>query len=140
VHDANEARVALYRTKSAIKGHPTASAAAAPTAELPALTRSIQTMNLSNTRTGLTRLLYSREEAEAIYSLVSGGAGLKATDFKARRTTAMSDALSQYRIVHFATHGLLNSGRPELFGLVFLLVDETTKPQDGFRLFHVIVN
>ena len=140
VFDANDARVALARTKSAIKGTQTASAAAAPTAELPALTRSIQTMNLSNTRTGLTRLLFSREEAEAIYSLVSGGAGLKATDFKASRATATSDELSQYRIVHFATHGLLNSEHPELSGLALSLIDETGKPQDGFLRLHEIYN
>src|SRR5262249_42265471 len=33
---------------------------------------------------------------------------------------------------HFATHGLLNSERPELSGLVLSLVDENGTPQDGF--------
>ena len=61
-------------------------------------------------------------------------------DFKASRTTATSADLSQYRIVHFATHGLLNSERPELSGLVFSLVDEQGKPQDGFLRMHDVFN
>ncbi len=97
-------------------------------------------MNLSKARAGLTRLLFSREEAEAIYTLTPGGTGLKATDFKANRAMAMSDELSQYRIVHFATHSLLNSENPELSGLVLSLIDEAGKPQDGFLRLHEIYN
>src|SRR5262249_45748923 len=48
--------------------------------------------------------------------------------------------LSQYRIVHFATHGLLNSERPELSGLVFSMVDEAGHQQDGFLRLHEIYN
>ncbi|MCI0392469.1 MAG: tetratricopeptide repeat protein [Acidobacteria bacterium] len=140
VFEANDARVALARNKSSIKERQTTSAQPVPAAELTALTRSIRTMNLSSARAGLTRLLFSREEAEAIYSLVSGGAGLKATDFKASRTTATSNELSQHRIVHFATHGLLNSKHPELSGLVFSLIDETGQPQEGFLRLHEIYN
>jgi CHAT domain-containing protein len=44
----------------------------------------------------------------------------------------MSGDLGQYRIVHFATHGLINSQHPELSGVVLSLVDEQGKPQDGF--------
>jgi CHAT domain-containing protein len=40
--------------------------------------------------------------------------------------------LAQYRIVHFATHGLLDSKHPELSGLVFSLVDRKGRPQNGF--------
>jgi CHAT domain-containing protein len=46
--------------------------------------------------------------------------------------------LSQYRILHFATHGLLNSERPELSGLVFSLIDREGKPQDGFLRLHKV--
>jgi CHAT domain-containing protein len=52
----------------------------------------------------------------------------------------MSPELSQYRIVHFATHGLLNSEHPELSGLVFSLVDKNGKPQDGFLQLQDIYN
>ena len=55
-----------------------------------------------------------------------------ALDFAATRQSAMNPDLSQYRILHFATHGLLNSNRPELSGLVFSLIDEQGRTQDGF--------
>jgi CHAT domain-containing protein len=65
---------------------------------------------------------------------------LKATDFQANRANATSGELSHYRIIHFATHGLLNSERPELSGLVLSLVDENGRPQDGFLGLHEIYN
>ena len=61
-------------------------------------------------------------------------------DFRANRETATSAELSQYRIIHFATHGLLNAERPELSGLVFSLVDEKGQAQDGFLRLHEIYN
>jgi CHAT domain-containing protein len=61
-------------------------------------------------------------------------------DFRASRATSISDDLSQYRIVHFATHGLLNSQHPKLSGLVLSLVDERGQPQDGFLQLHEIFN
>lgn len=90
---------------------------------------------------GLTfeRLRSSRVEAEAIVSLARGK-NLKALDFNASRATALGDDLGQYRIVHFATHGLLNSLHPELSGLVLSLVDEKGQPQDGFLRAHDVYN
>jgi CHAT domain-containing protein len=48
--------------------------------------------------------------------------------------------LSGFRYLHFATHGLLNSRRPELSGIVLSLVDEQGQPQDGFLRLHEIYN
>jgi CHAT domain-containing protein/tetratricopeptide (TPR) repeat protein len=81
---------------------------------------------------GMPRLAFSRREAEAIAALVSQQEVLKAVDFDASVTTATSAQLAQYRIVHFATHGLLNTQHPELSGVVLSLVDERGAPQDGF--------
>jgi len=90
---------------------------------------------------GLTfeRLRSSRVEAEAIVG-VARGENLKALDFNASRATALSDDLGQYRVIHFATHGLLNSLHPELSGLVLSLVDEKGQPQDGFLRAHDVYN
>lgn len=44
------------------------------------------------------------------------------------------------RIVHFTTHGLLDSGYPGLSGLVLSLVDEQGSPRDGFLRMHEIYN
>jgi CHAT domain-containing protein len=63
---------------------------------------------------------------------------LEAVDFRASRATATSAALAQYRIVHFATHGVLDSENPALSGIILSLVDPHGKPQDGFlRLFEI---
>jgi CHAT domain-containing protein len=52
----------------------------------------------------------------------------------------MSPEVGQYRIVHFATHGLLNNEHPELSGVVLSLVDQAGNPQDGFLRLHDIYN
>ncbi|MCM3871185.1 MAG: CHAT domain-containing protein [Pyrinomonadaceae bacterium] len=91
-------------------------------------------------RGGLSRLPFSREEADVLTSLVPAKSLLKATDFQASRAIATSGELSNYRIIHFATHGLLNSERPEISGLVLSLIDENGSPQDGFLRMHEIYN
>jgi tetratricopeptide (TPR) repeat protein len=91
-------------------------------------------------RSSLSRLPFSREEAETIASLVPPKSFMKATDFRASRDMVMNGDLGDYRIVHFATHGLLNSQHPELAGLVLSLVDENGKAQDGFLRMHEIYN
>jgi CHAT domain-containing protein len=109
-------------------------------AELSELARAIRTMNFPDARAGFTRLPFSRYEANGVIALTPKGTGLKATDFDASRDLAKSRQLSEYRILHFATHGLLNSERPELSGLVFSLIDREGKPQDGFLRLHEIFN
>jgi CHAT domain-containing protein/Tfp pilus assembly protein PilF len=101
----------------------------------PELTRS-----LTDVRGTLTRLLMTRDEAQAILSLSSRNDRFEALDFRASHATSTSDELSQYRIVHFATHGLLNSQHPQLSGLILSLVDERGQPQDGFLQLHEIFN
>jgi CHAT domain-containing protein/Tfp pilus assembly protein PilF len=88
----------------------------------------------------LTRLPFTRREAEAILTLAREGKNLKALDFDASRATATSPELAEYRIVHFATHGLINSRRPQLSGVVLSLVDEQGRQQDGFLRAHDIYN
>jgi CHAT domain-containing protein/Tfp pilus assembly protein PilF len=91
--------------------------------------------DLGLTRSGrfyLNRLIYSRNEAAAVIAATPLGKSLQALDFDASRETAVSGVLAQYRIVHFATHGLLNNKHPELSGLVLSLVDKEGKPRNGF--------
>src|SRR5262249_59490636 len=90
--------------------------------------------------TGIPRLPFSRAEAEAILSVTPKAVSLMALDFNASRATATSDELSQYRIVHFATHGLLNKAHPELSGVVLSLVDRQGEPQDGFLQLYDVYN
>ncbi|HAJ63197.1 MAG TPA: hypothetical protein DCP31_31485, partial [Cyanobacteria bacterium UBA8543] len=86
------------------------------------------------------RLPYTRTEAESILKLVPAAEEMQAFDFTANRATATNPQLSQYRIVHFATHGILNSKNPELSGVVLSLVDEKGKSQNGFLRLKDIFN
>lgn len=86
----------------------------------------------------LSRLRFSRQEADEISRLAGEKRNLKALDFAASRSVAMSEQLSDYRIVHFATHGLINNHHPDLSGIVLSLVDQQGRPQNGFlRLYDV---
>ncbi|HMV49896.1 MAG TPA: CHAT domain-containing protein, partial [Blastocatellia bacterium] len=87
----------------------------------------------------IPRLPNTRREAETILAL-AGEAGKSSFDFAASRAAATGEDLSQYRILHFATHGFLNSLNPELSGLVLSLVDEQGKPQNGYLLAPELYN
>jgi CHAT domain-containing protein len=65
---------------------------------------------------------------------------MQALDFEASRTTALRPDLGEYRIVHFATHGMLNNIHPELSGIVLSLVDEAGRQRDGFLRLQDIYN
>jgi CHAT domain-containing protein len=88
----------------------------------------------------LRRLRFSRQEADAITRYATQDLKLEAVDFQANRTLATSAELSQYQIVHFATHGLINNTHPELSGVVLSLVDEKGRPQNGFLRLYDLYN
>jgi CHAT domain-containing protein len=88
----------------------------------------------------IRRLPFSRTEADAIFSLLPRGDGLKALDFDASRAAVTGADLSRYRIVHFATHALVNSEHPELSGIVLSLIDRRGQPVDGFLRLNEIYN
>lgn len=88
----------------------------------------------------LPRLPGTRREAATILELVSESERKRAVDFEASRATIMNQEMSQFRIIHFATHGLLNSQNPQFSGIVLSLVDEKGQSQDGFLRLHEIYN
>lgn len=79
-------------------------------------------------------------EAKRIVSLAGKENSLSALDFDASRRTATSAELERYRIVHFASHALINSQHPELSGVVLSLVNRNGEPQDGFLRANEIYN
>ncbi len=89
---------------------------------------------------GLVRLRFSRQEADEIARIAGDKRNLKALDFSASRAVATDARLSDYRIVHFATHGLINNQHPDLSGIVLSLVDEQGRPQNGFLRLYDIYN
>jgi CHAT domain-containing protein len=103
--------------------------------------RAIRETGLSREGLDFPRLPATREEADSIMALIPEGAGLKVFGFDVNRAIAMGPELGQYRIVHFATHGVLDSEHPELSGLALSLVDEQGRAQkDGFLHLHDIYN
>jgi len=86
------------------------------------------------------RLPFTRQEADRILAVAPGSSNLRAVDFRANRSIATSGELSNYRYVHFATHGYLDTSRAGLSAIVLSLVDEQGKPQDGFLRTHDIYN
>ncbi len=100
-------------------------------------------INRSEQKTGLNtfpRLRFSRQEAESIVRLDSKDKSFEALDFAANRGTAIGPELRHYRIVHFATHGLIDDEHIELSGIVLSLVNEKGQAQDGFLRLYDIYN
>jgi CHAT domain-containing protein/tetratricopeptide (TPR) repeat protein len=80
---------------------------------------------------GAMRLVHASEEADAILEAAPRGTGMAAKGFDARRETAMSSLVGEYKIVHFATHGFLNSEHPELSGIVLSMVNTDGNKTNG---------
>jgi CHAT domain-containing protein len=113
---------------------------AAPVATAPDVDRVIRSVGLLTDRGTLSRLPFTRDEADAILALAPAGQVTRAVDFKANRAAATGTDLSRYRVVHLATHGLLDAEHPELSGIVLSLVDEHGAPQDGVLRLHEVYN
>ena len=86
----------------------------------------------------LARLPFSGDEAAALLSLVRPADRLAAIGLDASRDTVLSGGLARYRIVHFATHGVLDALHPELSGIALSGVDSEGRPQDSFLRAHEI--
>jgi len=80
----------------------------------------------------LARLTGTRTEADQISKLAkaSGGQADVWLDLDANEDNLGARDISKYRIIHVATHGLLNAERPQFTGVVLSLVGNKT--HDGF--------
>lgn len=78
------------------------------------------------------RLTSSRWEGEQIVSLVPPGDGKLMIDFAANRSFTSRVELGRYRVLHFATHALIDFEHPALSGIVLSTIDEEGKPRNGF--------
>jgi CHAT domain-containing protein len=119
-----------------VNGHSGEATTAKSTSTVPELTRALE--DVEGGAADLSRLIGSRREAAAIAALTPENARRVATDFGASRAAASDPKLREYRVLHFATHALINTVHPELSGIVLSLVDPDGKPQDGFLRLHDI--
>jgi CHAT domain-containing protein len=83
----------------------------------------------------ISRLPASRDEANAIAAIFRSPqpTGVYvALDFDARRDYVVNGGLTQFRLIHFATHGVVDARRPEMSGLILSLIDARGRRQDGY--------
>jgi CHAT domain-containing protein len=88
----------------------------------------------------IPRLPFTRNEADAILAVAKGQKNFRAVDFAATKEAVLGGALKNYRIVHFATHGFLDTERPTLSSIVLSLVDRNGNARDGFLRAQEIYN
>lgn len=86
----------------------------------------------------LVRLVAASDEAQNIGQIYKDAT--IALGSKASLPTATSSEVSDYRILHFATHGFFNSFQPELSGVVLSLFDDNGNEQEGYLSANHIYN
>ena len=106
----------------------------------PAAVRAAAQSGVARGGAAIPRLPGTRREAEQIAALVPAALRKQALDFDANRAAVTGPDLGDFRFVHFATHGLLNSQHPELSGLMLSMFDETGRARDGFLRSHEVFN
>lgn len=101
----------------------------------PRLQSALRDLQLSGDeidRASMQPLFFAKRELARLGEVASSGAPFIASDFAATREELLRTDLSQYSILHLATHGLLNPRRPENSGLVLSTVTRDGQQQDGF--------
>jgi CHAT domain-containing protein/tetratricopeptide (TPR) repeat protein len=88
----------------------------------------------------IPRLPHTIDEAKAILALIPSGQATSAFDFDADRTSVMNSDIGHSQIIHFATHSLINSDRPQSSGILLSMVDRSGAPQNGFLQLRDIYN
>ena len=78
------------------------------------------------------QLFFAEREINSLREIASPAATFAATGVAANRKQLFSMDFSQYAILHFATHGLLDPKRPEHSGILLSMVDDQGKSQKGF--------
>ncbi|HNG96135.1 MAG TPA: CHAT domain-containing protein, partial [Acidobacteriota bacterium] len=84
------------------------------------------------TGNAIQRLVFTRQEAAQISRLLKPDEGKQLLDFDASRQSVLAENLNDYRMLHFATHGVFNRQTPELSGLILSQINRTGEPENGF--------
>ncbi len=85
--------------------------------------------------TNLSRLAASKDESETIINIVGAASADNFSGFAATREKLLNLKTADYKIIHFATHGLTDEKRPELSGIVLSRFNEKgQKLNEFFRI------
>ena len=128
VFDKDDPRITRKSSSDVASSH--------PTADHEILERAVRSLRSG----GLRRLPFSKEEADAIRALVADGSMFSARGFDASYPLIENGHLGDYRILHFATHAIVDRHHPELSGLVLSLFDKDGQPIRGFLRLQEIYN
>lgn len=90
-----------------------------------------ETFRFAESLTSLARLNASREEADSIVQIVGESSSTALNGAAATRERALDASVSDYKIIHFATHGFISEERPELSGIVLSQVDQNGQSRNG---------
>lgn len=96
------------------------------------LQRALRALNGDSASSSIPRLPASLKEAKAIMAVTPQSEGAIAVGFEANRARIMNDAFKNYRIIHFATHSILDNEHPEMSGLILSMIDKEGNSQDGY--------
>ncbi|HEX3551603.1 MAG TPA: CHAT domain-containing protein [Thermoanaerobaculia bacterium] len=128
----------------AASGSPKPAGMAKPSAPPDRVAGVVRSVREPNAGGRLSRLSWSRREAEGIAAEAKGRDVLLALDFQANRDLATGPDLARYRRLHLATHGFLDAEHPDLSALALSQVDEAGRSRDGFLrlqdVYHLHLN
>ncbi len=79
----------------------------------------------------LERLEASDDESKMIFDYFDSSNSKTVSGFDANRKRLLADNLSDYKVLHFATHGLYNEEVPELSGIVLSQFDDQGQKRNG---------
>ncbi len=118
--------------KDESSGEQSTTAQALEIAPLQSVLRNIELNGESFDPSVIQRLFYAKRELANLRDAASDGETFIASGFTATREQLLRTDLTEYAILHFATHGLLDPKQPENSGLVLSTVDPDGKILNGF--------
>lgn len=95
-------------------------------------------LSFAESLSSLTRLTESKIEGDSILNFADSSKSDIFTGFAATRERFLNENVSEYKILHFATHGLIDEKRPELSGIIFSRFNEKREKLDEFVRLHDI--
>ncbi len=104
------------------------------------LNQALRDVSEGRSEISLPRLSSSLREAKAIEDLTPAGERMISTGFAASLEKVTGGGLSNFCIIHFATHGIFDDEHPELSGLILSRVDENGRRRNSFLRADEIYN
>ncbi len=98
----------------------------------------LNNVRFAESRNSLPRLSASKYESESITDIIGSSKSDAYSGFSASREQLLNSNISDYKIIHLATHGSIDENRPELSGIVLSRFDQNGQKVDEFIRLHDI--